>query len=862
MADLTDEREVLMRRAVLKSFVSVVSLAIASQATAGYAATDNGKPAEPGADIVVTASASNKTAQNASITVSQLSNAAITNFSPRSQAEVLRAIPGLNVQDTAGPGGNANIGVRGIPVSTGGSEYVGLQEDGLPVVLFGDMNFGNNDYWIRFDNSVDRVEAVKGGSASTFSSQAPGAVINYVSKTGTKEGGEIGVSQGLSYRETRIDFDYGAHLSDSVRFHIGGYVVDGDGPTHLAYTAEKGYQIKANITKDFSDGNGYIRLNFKRMDDQEPTFTSMPSIANISGSAITGYSVLGNIDARKYGSTGIYNHSFQILNAAGNLQTVEMQGIHPVVTSVGGEFKRDLGAGITVTDKFRWTDIHGSFSNQWTGEKSTSSLVGSLIGDLNSTILRNSAGAITGYNGSAASASQVIAVLRYGAGPNAGQVYTGNFVSNGAQAYTTFNDVGSLANDLTLSGKFDAGSMAHINARAGWFHMRQTINMDWRLNNVTQTLDGNGNPVPLDLFNAAGAQLTANGLTGFNNQWGGCCGGRHYDVNYTDDAPYGELEADIGRLNLDASIRYDSMKASGEAYAPGYAGYMTATDGLGSASVPTFNSAATPSEVIGYTKGYSSWSFGALYHVTDHVNVFARVSSGGRFNADRLLYNDNNFNKDGSLTAGGDHLSVNRVTQQEFGVKAIGGLGGARVHGELTFYRAQVKESNYDFTAPSRGQDPFIDTIYHSWGVEASGGVRYGNFNVDGYVVYTDVKDVVHTAHMVEAMPKWTYLFSPSYDMGLAAVGLSINGQSSSYISGNIKAPGSTFVNGFVKIRPMHNLELGVNANNLFNTLGYRANNGSLAVTGPVPGLAAGQAIIDNSAVLGRTVTASVKYRF
>jgi outer membrane receptor protein involved in Fe transport len=178
--------------------------------------------------------------------------------------------------------------VRGIPVSTGGSEYVGLQEDGLPVTLFGDIAFGNNDYWIRFDNNVDKVEAVRGGSASTFSSQAPGAVINYVSKTGTQDGGSVGLSQAINYRETRVDFDYGGHLSDSVRFHVGGYVVDGNGPTHLPYTAEKGYQIKANITKELADGKGYIRLNFKRLDDQEPTYTSMPALATLSGNKITG----------------------------------------------------------------------------------------------------------------------------------------------------------------------------------------------------------------------------------------------------------------------------------------------------------------------------------------------------------------------------------------------------------------------------------------------------------------------------------------------------------------------------------------------------------------------------------------------
>ncbi|WP_206245389.1 TonB-dependent receptor domain-containing protein [Novosphingobium terrae] len=782
-------------------------------------------------DIVVTASSAGKTAQNSSISVTQVSQDAILNFTPRSQAEALRSIPGLNIQDTAGPGGNSNIGVRGIPVSTGGSEYVALQEDGLPVTLFGDISFGNNDYWIRFDNNVDRVEAVRGGSASTFASQAPGAVINYVSKTGTQDGGSVGLSKAINYRETRVDFDYGGHLSDSVRFHIGGYAVDGSGPTHLPYTAEKGYQIKANITKDFADGKGYIRLNFKRMDDQEPTFTSMPALATMSGNKVTGFSMIPGIDPRQYASTGLYNQTFRVLAANGTLQQVQMQGIHPVVTSVGGEFHYEFAHNITVTDKLRWTDMSGTFSNQWTGEASTSAIAG------------------TG-------------TLRYADGPLKGQIYTSPFVSNSAQAYVTMSDMGSLANDLTLASKFDMGGMAKVNARAGWFHMRQTIAQDWRINNVTQSLNSTGNPVPLDLFSSTGTQLSASGLTGFNNQWGGCCGGRSYNVNYTDDAPYFELESDIGRLNVDGSVRVDIVHAGGYAYAPVAGANITISDALGSASVPTYNTASTPSERLNYTKSYASWSVGALYKLTNTTNVFVRVSSGGRFNADRLLYNDNNFTSDGKLTAGGDHLSVNTVTQQELGVKHTGHLGEVRVHGEATLYRAQVKESNYDFTAPSRGQNPFIDTVYHASGVELSGTMGWGKFSMNGYVVYTDAKDVV--SHKTAfAMPKWTWLVSPTYDAGFAAIGASVSGQSSFYLGDMVtQAPGSTFVNAFVKVRPVERLEIGFNVNNLLNTLGFRANNGSLAVTGPVPGLAANQAIFDNSAMLGRTMTASIKYRF
>ncbi len=830
-----------MKQSVLKSYVSFAALGAACLAAVPAWAADEAPAAKAEEAIVVTASSAGRTARNSSISVSQISQEAIANFTPRSQAEVLRAIPGLNVQDTAGPGGNANIGVRGIPVSTGGSEYVGLQEDGLPVVLFGDMNFGNNDYWVRFDNNVDRVEAVRGGSASTFSSQAPGAVINYVSKTGKDEGGQVGLSSALNYREFRLDFDYGGKASDTVTYHVGGFVVNGNGPTHLPYTASKGYQIKGNITKEIADGKGYIRLNFKRLDDSEPTFTSMPALAEISGNKITGFSQLPGVDARQYASTGIYNRTFNVLAADGTVQQRVMQGIHPVATALGGEFHYEVSPMFTIDEKFRWTDMSGSFSNQWTGEMATASLIGQTIGSVNNS-----------------SDARVIGAIKYADGPLKGQNYTGAFLSNSAQAYTTMKDVGSLASDLTLKGKFDLGG-GKLNARAGWFHMRQNVAMDWRINNVTQTLNSNGNPVPLDLFTAAGAQLSAAGQTGYNNQWGGCCGGRSYDVAYTDDAAYLELDGEFGRLNLSASYRYDTLHGEGVSFGNVSTGTMTITDALGSAVVPTFNTSSIPADRLNYSKSYSSWSVGALYKLTDTTNVFARVSSGGRFNADRMLYSGNNFTADGKLTAGGDHLAVNTVTQQEVGVKHASTLGAARYRVEATFYRAQVKESNYDFTAVSRGQNPFTDTVYHSSGLELSGDLRWGAFGVNGYVVYTDSKDT-KTNLVPVAMPKWTFLFSPSYDMGVAAVGVSVSGQSEFSI-GSLTAPGTTFANAYLKIRPVPNVEVGLNVNNLFNTLGYRANNGSLQARG-TGGLTANQAIFDNSAMLGRTLTASVRYKF
>jgi len=838
-----------MNKSPLTSCVSIVAIGIATLAMPAWAQTAAPAAATPadttGLDtVVVTASGRDKTKLKSSISVSSVSNQQIQDFTPRSEAEVLRTIPGLNLQDTAGPGGNANIGVRGLPVSTGGSEYVGLQEDGLPVVLFGDIQFGNNDYWLRFDNNVDRVEAVRGGSASTFTSQAPGAVINYISKTGDKEGGSVGVTTGVNFKETRLDFDYGGHLNDTLRFHIGGFLKDGNGVNHIAYTAEKGYQIKANITKDFADGNGFIRLNFKRLDDQEPTNTSQPSAVTVSNGVITGFNTFANVDARKYSSAGIYNQNFTILNAQGNILNVDNEGIHPKATSFGGEFHYEFSKNISVNDNFRWTDMSGVFANAWTGETLTSAVVGT-------TPLQTIGGAF----GTTAN-TDTIGSLVYAAGPNAGKVYTGTYFSNSALAYVNMNDVGSLANDLTVSGKFDAGDNAKISAKAGWFHMRQTIAMDWRISNYTATLDQSGNNVPLDVFsgaNGTGTQLSANGLTGYNNQWGGCCGARVYNVEYTDDAPYVNLDGKFSHLDLDGSIRFDSVSASGYSYS-GVAGpNITVKDAVGSASLPTqVTDFSKKTDVLNYTVNYTSWSIGGLYELSKSASAFVRISRGGRFNADRKLYSGGGttalFNADGSLTQAGSAVSVNYVTQQELGIKGRGHIMGGAFTAEATLYRAQTGESNYDFT---RGIS--YNTRYRSWGVETYGTVRWGHFGFDGSVVYTHALNEQNNL-VPHTMPAFTYRLSPSYDAGIAAAGLSLTGQTSSYADDGdtLKIPGYTLVNAFVKVRPYKGLQLGLNANNLLNKLGY-AGSGGLAANGQ---------LFDNSALTGRTITASIRYKF
>ena len=96
--------------------------------------------------IVVTGTVGGRTQIESAVAVTSIDDEVIQNFKPNSEVELFRLIPGIQANGGNGPGGNANIAVRGLPVATGGSPFVQIQEDGLPTVLFGDMQFGNNDY--------------------------------------------------------------------------------------------------------------------------------------------------------------------------------------------------------------------------------------------------------------------------------------------------------------------------------------------------------------------------------------------------------------------------------------------------------------------------------------------------------------------------------------------------------------------------------------------------------------------------------------------------------------------------------------------------------------------------------------------
>jgi outer membrane receptor protein involved in Fe transport len=304
--------------------------------------------------IVITGTATRTSKMRQSVSVSTLGAEQIERTQATSAADLLRSVPGVRAEASGGEG-NANINVRGVPLSAGGARYVQLQEDGLPILMFGDIAFGTADQFVRADYSIDRLEVIRGGSASTLATNSPGGIINFISKTGEETGGAAGLSVGLDTRQIRLDAHYGAQLGARTSMHIGGFQRVGEGGRPTGFNAENGGQIRGNLTHKLD--NGHVRVSFKALNDRTPTFLPVPM--RTAGGEIQ---QIAGIDPRKaiFVTPSIARDS--TLNRDGSFTTSDTRdGLRVQSTAFGVEAQFELGNGFSLENRFRKTANSGRF---------------------------------------------------------------------------------------------------------------------------------------------------------------------------------------------------------------------------------------------------------------------------------------------------------------------------------------------------------------------------------------------------------------------------------------------------------------------------------------------------------------------
>ncbi len=779
---------------------------------------------DDGAEIIVTGVARGQNRLDSSISVSSLNTEALAAATPRSAAELFRSLPGIRSESSGGEG-NANIQVRGIPISTGGAKFLQLHEDGLPVLEFGDIAFGNADIFIRADTNLARVEAIRGGSASTFASNSPGGIINFISKTGEQEGGSIAGTVGVDYGEYRLDADYGGKLSDSLSFHLGGFYRVGEGPRRAGYDGNKGGQIRGNLTKTF-DG-GFFRLNFKYLDDRAIAY--LPSPVRVTGTnGDPKYQALPGLSPNNDTIHSIFFTRAVTLDGRNNRETDDIRdGMHPVVKSLGFEAQFDVADGWTVNNKFRFADISGRFISPFPASADIAQNLANGIGGAGSTIT-------------------------YANGPSAGLPYLNPTTANaiGIVLFNTkLNSLDNITNDLRLSHQADLGG-GTLDLTLGFYKSRQTIDIDWTWSSYLLDARGN-NAALLDVRNAAGVLQTDNGLVAYGASFFGNCCRRTFNLDFDTNAPFASASWKTGGLTLDASVRYDFGNARGFVAGDGPVGTFD-VDGNGTISVPETKVTTVPLSAqrpVNYNYNYWSYSLGANYRLSQDLAVFGRYSRGGRANADRFVFGGNTSPTTGNLLNGA--RPVDFVRQAEIGAKyQANGLGLY-----ATGFWARTEEQNYEATTQRSTQN-----TYRAYGVELEGNYRTGGFTLAAAGTYTNAKiqkslDPTVIGKRPRRQAEFTYRLTPSYTVDMFSVGASVIGTTSSFAqdSNLLKLPAFTQVNAFVSVRPIERVQLSLNANNLFDVAGYtEAEEGAIPANG----------IVRARSINGRTISASVKFDF
>ncbi|MBO9510035.1 TonB-dependent receptor [Erythrobacter sp. A6_0] len=794
------------------------------------AASEEDPPVIDASEIVVTAVARGQNVLDSSVSVSSIDSEALVDLAPRSSAELIRQIPGIRSESSGGDG-NANIAVRGLPVASGGAKFLQLQEDGLPILEFGDITFGNADIFLRTDYSVARVEAVRGGSASTFASNSPGGVINFISKTGTREGGSLGLTAGLDYREFRADFDYGGSIDDNTDFHIGGFSHIGDGPRDVGFDGSRGGQIKANITRNFA--NGYVRVYGKYLNDHSVAY--LPNPVFVTGSdADPTYTSIANFSIN---SNSLHSRNFRpitTLDQANQVQTYNIdEGMHPKVLAGGFEAQFDVG-GFTVTNRFRYADISGAFVSPFPGSVTGAQAAADAIGGPGSSLF-------------------------YASGPQAGQIVAnpaslgGNgLVANIVTFNTRLNSLDNLTNDLRATTEFDVGG-GSASLTGGFYYSQQDIDTAWLWTSHLMSVQGDGDAVLLDVRNAVGVPQTQNGTVGYSAAFFGNCCRRSYDLDYTTKAPFAALGLEFGGLSLDGSVRWDFSEAKGRTFGDGP---VTTRDINGNGAINRAETLVsvlptTGAALVDYDTDYLSYSVGANYLVSDSFSIFGRYSRGGRANADRILFNANNVDPATGELRNSD-VAVDFVKQAEIGVKYR--AGGLSFY--ATAFDARTEEENFEATTQT-----VFSRAYKARGVELEGSYRMGPFSLSGGATYTDAeidRDNISPANVGNTPRRqadWIYQATAAYDSELFGLGVNAVGTSDSYAqdSNQLVLPGFTAVNAFVNLRPADGITLSLNANNVFDVEGFtEAEEGAIPANG----------IVRARSINGRTLSASVRFDF
>jgi len=635
--------------------------------------------------VVITGNSRPKAKIESSTAISTFSAKEIQKQNPISAAALLQRVPGFAVETSGGEVGN-NLFARGIP-SAGAYEFTQVQEDGLPVFEDGALQFANADNFFRVDNSVSRLEALRGGSGSIFATNSPGGLINFITKEGGNDFKGTAKLETSTYGLMRTDVNLGgALIQDKLFFNVGGFYRTDDGIRKTDFKANQGGQIRMNLKYVFD--KGYAKIYYKKLDDRNTFYLPIPLTQN--GNDLKEFP---GFDAN-YGTYSYRSISqLNIPQAGGGFFKRNLEdGIHPKVDVLGAEFKYDLGDNFSVINKTRYTNIDLNYTGIFPagGPKTAKNFA-------------NTNGGITGNN------------FQYSLVSN-GQLVNPAYVQE-LGFWAIDKKMNNFVNDLQFNYKFDKG-----NVTAGFYKSNWKSNQYWNWSNVLATATDKP-----ELLNLVDTSLTPNS-TGYSKTYNGVTAMsfllRESQVQGSLNDVYANLDFNVtDNLSLNAGVRYSRD------YYKGYSVNTTkgnlnnsglTTDGTHSFATTTADDSMS---VLGNQYSYwkydidkVSYTLAANYKINTNNAVYGRFSHGFRSPNEEAYYN--------YFTTTNPDQPLKPVTTNQIEV-------GYKYYtrnfdiGVIPFYSTLKNLSFTDVFSNGSSENTFADT--ENYGIELEGFARFFN---------------------------------------------------------------------------------------------------------------------------------------
>ncbi|RYE95820.1 MAG: TonB-dependent receptor, partial [Oxalobacteraceae bacterium] len=235
--------------------------------------------------VTGTASASGTRKIDTSFSITTANEEQLKQAAPTSTADVLKIVPGVYAESTGGQAG-ANIEVRGFP-SGSDSPFVSIQMNGNPVFPVPVLSFFEGSSAFRLDDTIERVEVLRGGPSTIYSVGQPGATMNFIMKKGgdTPEG-NLRFTTGTGNLR-RVDGVYSGKIAEGWYGMVGGFYRTTNGVRDAGFPADDGGQLSASLTRKLDQGE--LTLYARSTSDKNAFYTGVPLVSSNNGHTISSF---------------------------------------------------------------------------------------------------------------------------------------------------------------------------------------------------------------------------------------------------------------------------------------------------------------------------------------------------------------------------------------------------------------------------------------------------------------------------------------------------------------------------------------------------------------------------------------------